>query len=72
MLLGRSMAQAKGKKATEIQKVTFSCTTIRFVETLTNHGTHGSSVNDVIRSLVEEGVRRAIADGILKVEDGQD
>jgi hypothetical protein len=65
------VASAKGKKETDIQKVTFSVTTLRFLDALSGKGTHGSSVNDVIRSLVEEGIRRAIADRILGVDEGK-
>lgn len=69
MLAG--MGQAKGKAATTVQKVTFSSTTLRFLEALSGRGTHGSSVNDVIRTLVEAGIRQAIADTIIAVSDGQ-
>lgn len=61
-----------GKADTDVQKVTFSKSTLRFLETLSARGTHGAKMNDVIRTLVEEGIRRAIADRILSVEDGQD
>lgn len=65
------MAKAKGQAKTDIQKVTFSNATLRFLDVLSTRGTHGAKVNDVIRTLVEEGIRRAIADNILKVEDGE-
>jgi hypothetical protein len=67
----RRMATAKGKTATEVQKVTFSSNTLKFLDALCSRGTHGAKVNDVIRTLVEEGIRKAIADRILSVEDGR-
>ena len=65
------MPRGKGKTATDRQKVTFSEATLRFLDVLCTKGTHGAGVNDVIRSLVEEGIRRAIADNILSADDGQ-
>lgn len=65
------MAVAKGKGDTDRQKVTFALPTLRFIDVLATKGTHGDTVNDVIRSLVEEGIRKAIADHILSPNDGQ-
>jgi hypothetical protein len=40
------------------------------MKALAKKGTHGSSVPAVGRSLIEEGIRRAILDKFISAEDG--
>lgn len=62
------MAQARGKSDRgEPQKITFSAATLGYLEALVRVGTHGESVNDVVRTMVRDGVRAAIKDGLIKV-----
>ena len=42
--------------------------TIRYLEKLSRTGTHGTSVPDVMTSLIEEGVRKAILDEFISKE----
>ena len=56
---------AQGKTPTIRKNVTFSQATIDYLEDLAKHGTHGSDVPDVIRTLVEEGVRNAIKEQFI-------
>ena len=37
-----------------------------FLDQLSKLGTHGTSVPDVAKTLIEEGIRQAIKDGFLK------
>lgn len=57
---------AQGKAETVRKNVTLSKATIRYLEKLATSGTHGSDVVDVIRTLVEDGVRSAIKDGFIQ------
>jgi anti-sigma regulatory factor (Ser/Thr protein kinase) len=59
------MAQAQGKSQTTRMNVTFSVTTVEYLEELATKGTHGSDVVSAIRTMVEEGVRNAIRDGFI-------
>ena len=43
--------------------------TISFLERLVRQGTHGTSVPGVARTLIEEGIRLAIKDGLLSIRD---
>jgi hypothetical protein len=43
--------------------------TIAYLEKLVKQGTHGTSVPGVARTLVEEGIRLAIKDGLLSIRD---
>lgn len=61
------MGQAQGKSETIRKNVTFSATTIEYLEELAAKGTHGSDVVSVIRTMVEEGVRRAIRDNFIEL-----
>ena len=64
------MAKVAGKKDTEVIGVTFSHVALRRVDALCDKGTHGTSRTEVIRSLVEEGIRQAIKDGFIKLDEG--
>jgi len=55
----------QGKAPIVRKNVSFNEATIAYVEALARTGTHASDVSGVIRSLVEEGVRNAIRDGLL-------
>ncbi len=56
---------AQGKTDTTRKHVTFATATICYAEDLAKTGTHGSDVTAVIRSLVEQGIRGAIRDGLI-------
>jgi hypothetical protein len=43
--------------------------TIAYLEKLVRQGTHGTSVPGVARTLIEEGIRSAIKDGLLSIRD---
>lgn len=58
----------KERPVTDRIPVTLSLATIAYLETLRAQGTHGGSVPAVIRTMVEESVRRAIVDGLLDVD----
>lgn len=57
---------AQGKTATVRKNVTLSAATVRYLEVLAKEGTHGSDVVAVIRTMVEECVRHAIRDGLIR------
>lgn len=42
-------------------------TTHEYLADLVAAGTHGSNATDVARTLIEEGIRKAISDGIITV-----
>ena len=43
--------------------------TIGYLEKLVRQGTHGTSVPGVAKTLIEEGIRLAIKDGLLSIRD---
>ena len=43
--------------------------TITYLEKLVRQGTHGTSVPGVAKTLIEEGIRLAIKDGLLSIRD---
>jgi hypothetical protein len=51
---------------TERRPVTLAVATWEYLEQLSKLGTHGTSVPDVAKTLIEEGIRQAIKDGFLK------
>ena len=51
---------------TDRRPVTLAVATWEFLDHLSKLGTHGTSVPDVAKTLIEEGIRRAIKDGFLK------
>jgi hypothetical protein len=51
---------------TERRPVTLAVGTWEFLDQLSKLGTHGTSVPDVAKTLIEEGIRQAIKDGFLK------
>lgn len=57
---------AQGKAEIVRKNVTLSAATVRYLEQLAANGTHGSDVVAVIRTMVEEGVRKAILEGFIQ------
>ena len=51
---------------TDRRPVTLALATWEFLSQLSKLGTHGTSVPDVAKTLIEEGIRQAIKDGFLK------
>ncbi|HZT86516.1 MAG TPA: hypothetical protein VFA12_01020 [Stellaceae bacterium] len=61
---------ALGQNPTRRIQITLSLRTHDYLAALARRGTHGSSIVDVARTLVEEGVRRAIRENFIAIEDG--
>jgi len=55
------------KLPTKQLKVTLAVITLELLERLMNEGNHGTSVPDVAKSLIEEGLRRA---GVKAADEG--
>jgi hypothetical protein len=51
---------------TDRRPLTLAVATWEFLDELSKLGTHGTSVTDVAKTLIEEGIRQAIKDGFLK------
>ena len=51
---------------TDRRPVTLAVATWEYLDQLSKLGTHGTSVPDVAKTLIEEGIRQAIKDGFLK------
>jgi len=60
---------ATEKAETDRVPVTLALSTISYLEKLVRQGTHGTSVPGVAKTLIEEGIRLAIKDGLLAVRD---
>jgi GcrA cell cycle regulator len=60
---------ATEKAETDRVPVTLALSTIGYLEKLVRQGTHGTSVPGVARTLIEEGIRLAIKDGLLAIRD---
>src|SRR4029453_18973352 len=60
---------ATEKAETDRVPVTLALSTIGYLEKLVKQGTHGTSVPGVARTLIEEGIRLAIKDGLLSIRD---
>ena len=60
---------ATEKAETDRVPVTLALSTITYLERLVRQGTHGTSVPGVARTLIEEGIRLAIKDGLLAIRD---
>ena len=69
--MAEGVKERNSDKGADVIGVTFSRVTQRRLEALAAKGTHGSGRTDVIRHFVEEGLRQAIKDGFISVEDGQ-
>ena len=66
---GLAFVMATEKAETDRVPVTLALSTIAYLEKLVRQGTHGTSVPGVARTLIEEGVRLAIKDGLLSIRD---
>lgn len=51
---------------TDRRPVTLAVATWEYLDQLSKLGTHGTSVPDVAKTLIEDGVRQAIKDGFLR------
>ena len=51
---------------TDRRPITLAVATWVYLDQLSKLGTHGTSVPDVAKTLIEEGIRQAIKDGFLK------
>src|SRR3982750_1807539 len=60
---------ATEKAETDRIPVTLALSTITYLEKLVRQGTHGTSVPGVAKTLIEEGIRLAIKDGLLAIRD---
>ena len=61
------MPKAEGKADKPKRKgVTVPEGTMFYLEQIVKLGTHGDSIVDVMRSLIEEGVRNAIQSGLIE------
>lgn len=60
---------ATEKAETDRIPITLAVSTIAYLERLVRQGTHGASVPGVARTLIEEGIRNAIKDGLLAIRD---
>jgi hypothetical protein len=54
---------------TDRRPITLAQKTWDYLEELSKRGTHGTSVPDVAKSLIEEGIRQALKDGFLRIKD---
>src|SRR5437868_4383696 len=64
-----AFCMATEKAETDRVPITLALQTIGYLEKLVKQGTHGTSVPGVARTLVEEGIRLAIKDGLLSIRD---
>ena len=62
--MGRKPTQ-QANGGTQQARCTLSGATIRYLEALTGTGTHGANVPQVMTTLIEQGVRRAMREGFL-------
>src|SRR5262245_3243656 len=51
---------------TDRRPITLAVATWDYLDQLSKLGTHGTSVPDVAKTLIEDGIRQAIRDGFLK------
>ena len=54
---------------TDRLQVYLALQTHAFLAILAEKGTHGTSVPDVAKTLIEQGIRRAVREGFLDAED---
>jgi len=60
---------AKKKAKTERLQVVLALKTHAYLALLVEKGTHGTSVPDAAKALIEQGIRQAIKDSFLSAED---
>ncbi len=63
------MAWPQKKPKPTVSRLRLALSTITYLERLVRQGTHGTSVPGVARTLIEEGIRLAIKDGLLAIRD---
>ncbi len=51
---------------TDRRPITLALATWDYLDQLSKLGTHGTSVPDAAKTLIEDGIRQAIKDGFLK------
>ena len=51
---------------TDRRPITLAVVTWGYLDQLSKLGTHGTSVTDVAKTLIEDGIRQEIKDGFLK------
>lgn len=61
--------QNKMAKATDRLQVVISLKTMAFLDVLSGKGTHGTTIPDAARTLIEQGIRRAIREGFLTADE---
>jgi hypothetical protein len=61
---------ALGQNPTRRIQITLSTRTHDYLAALARRGTHGSNIVDVARTLVEQGVRDAIRENFITIDDG--
>jgi hypothetical protein len=60
---------AKGQAKTERLQVMIAVRTHAYLELLAEKGTHGVSVTDVAKGLIERGIQIAVQEGVLTQEE---
>jgi hypothetical protein len=60
---------AKGQAKTERLQVTIALRTHAYLQLLAEKGTHGVSVPDVAKGLIERGIQIAIQEGVLTADE---
>jgi len=60
---------SKGKVPTARKTLTLTGATLTYLERIAARGTHGWDVADVARQFVEDGVRQAIKEGFVELDD---
>ena len=60
------MCYASAMADTDRRPITLAVATWDYLDQLSKLGTHGTSVPDVAKTLIEDGVRQAIKDGFLR------
>lgn len=63
---GTMASDDDSKPATKRMTCTLGLATIRYLELLSREGTHGTDVPDVMKGLIEIGVRQAITEGWIR------
>lgn len=56
-------------KTTDRLQVVLSLKTLAFLEILSGKGTHGTTIPDAAKTLIEQGIRRAIREGFLTADE---
>jgi hypothetical protein len=72
--VGRIVARAEptmavGQTPTQRIQITLSVKTQKYLATLAQKGTHGTNIVDVARTLIESGIRQAIKDSFITIDD---